>query len=436
MAGYIPVHSDHLSLVNYVVIKTGLKPGLKFGFDQRGDDDSFRRVFPFRRSWIAITVLAIMDAFFTIPAVGTFQQAMAEWAQLDSLFDLVAAVFLSAWLLGWVIAPLIMTTILILMLFGREVLKASPGNVEIFIGIPLLGVTARYDISKVRNLRFEQPPKKSGKSWRGSHLAFDYGANNVAVGSAITEDEVASLRNQLQTASGAKIRHGDALPSEIEIEWKPEKETVAKLSAADPVINREPLSMTSMSTLILVFANLIPVAGSAFLGWNLADVMVLYWAESAVIGFFNVCKMIVIGRWMALLSGTFFIAHFGGFMAVHFLFVYTLFVEPSQNEIASGGDLANVAQLFITLWPALAVLFISHAFSFYSNFLGRQEYQGRTLNAQMSEPYSRIIFMHLVLIFGGGLSMILGGPVLILIIVIALKIYFDVKAHLKQHSGA
>ena len=359
-----------------------------------------------------------MDAIFVIPAVGTFQQAMTEWAKLDSLFDLVAAVFLSAWLLGWVIAPLIMTTILILMLFGREVLKASPGSVDVFIGIPLVGVSARYDVSKMRNLRFEQPPKKSGKSWRGSHLAFDYGANSIAVGSAVTEAEVASLRGQLYQASGTKIRHGDALPNELETEWEPEEEVITQLSSADPVIKSEPLSLTSTSTLILIFANLIPVAGSACWGWNLADVMVLYWAESAVIGFFNICKMIVIGRWLALLTSTFFVAHFGGFMAVHFLFVYTIFVEPTQNEIASGGDLANVTRLFITLWPALAVLFISHAFSFYSNFLGREEYRGRSLNDQMSEPYSRIIFMHMVLIFGGGLSMIHGGPVLILIIVI------------------
>jgi hypothetical protein len=416
------------------LIRQGLKPGLKFGFERPGDDGSFRRVFSFRRSWIAITVLAIMDAIFVIPAVGTFQQAMTEWAKLDSLFDLVAAVFLSAWLLGWVIAPLIMTTILMLMLFGREVLKASPGSVDIFIGIPLVGVSARYDISKMRNLRFEQPPKRSGKSWRGSHLAFDYGANSVAVGSAVTEAEVASLRGQLYQASGTKIRHGDALPNELESEWEPEEEIITQLSSADPVIKSEPLSLTSTSTLILIFANLIPVAGSAFWGWNLADVMVLYWAESAVIGFFNICKMIVIGRWLALLTSTFFVAHFGGFMAVHFLFVYTIFVEPTQNEIAAGGDLANVTRLFITLWPALAVLFISHAFSFYSNFLGREEYRGRSLNEQMSEPYSRIIFMHMVLIFGGGLTMILGGPVLILIIVIALKVYFDVKAHLKQHT--
>ena len=123
-------------------------------------------------------------------------------------------------------------------------------------------------------------------------------------------------------------------------------------------------------------------------------------------------------------------------MAIHFLFIYTLFIKQPQSGDTSSSNLAEVAQLFYVLWPALLALFISHAFSFYRNFLGRQEYLGRTVNDQMSEPYSRIIFMQFVLIFGGGLSMVLGGPVLVLLIVIALKIYFDVKAHLKQHTAS
>ena len=53
----------------------------------------------------------------------------------------------------------------------------------------------------------------------------------------------------------------------------------------------------------------------------------------------------------------------------------------------------------------------------------------------MSEPYSRIIFMHLVLIFGGGLSLVLGEPTPVILGVIALKIFFDIRAHLKQHSA-
>ncbi len=416
------------------MIRKGLRPGFKFGIDLPGDETSFRRVLPFRRSWLAIGILAVMDIVFSIPAVITFQQAISEWGQFDSLFDLVAALFLSAWLLGWVIAPLIMTGILILLLFGREVLKASPGAVEIFIGIPVFGITARYDVSKMRNLRFERPLKNTGTSWRGPHLVFDYGANKVALGSAINDDDLLVIRRQLKAATGKDIRRGDALPSEAEGKWEQDEVLPPEPPLAETVASSEPLTLASPSTLLLIIANLIPVAGSVFLGWNLGDVMVLYWAESAIIGFFNVCKIAVISRWLVLLVGPFFIGHFGGFMAIHFLFLYSIFVKP-QGGMVSGDDLADVTQLFVALWPALAALFISHAFSFYKNFLGRHEYRGRTLNQQMTEPYSRIIFMHLVLILGGGLTIALGGPAPVLILVIGFKIYFDVKAHLKQHAG-
>jgi hypothetical protein len=417
------------------MIRKGLRPGFKFGFDTPGEREDFRRVLPFRRSWIAIAVLAAFDAAFIIPAVITFRQAISEWSSFDSLFDLVLAIFLSAWLLGWVIAPLILTGILLLMLSGRETLKAGPGTVEIFLGISFVGVTASYDVSKMRNLRFEEPPKKSGKAWRGSHLVFDYGANTIAFGSNIRGDEVAELRGQLEFATGAKIRRGNARAEETADKWEPDVEPAPYLPVAATVVSNTPLLLTSPTTLVLIIANLIPVAGSVFLDWNLGDVMLLYWAESAVIGFFNVCKIIVIGRWAALFAGPFFAAHFGGFMAVHFLLIYTIFIEGVHAQGSAGGDLAEVALLFSSLWPALAALFLSHAYSFYANFLARREYRGKTVKDQMSEPYSRIIFMQMVLIFGGGLTMVLGSPVPVLLIMIALKIFFDIKAHLKQHSG-
>jgi hypothetical protein len=425
------------------MIRKGLKPGFRIGIASPAEQNEFRQVLPFRRSWVAIVILAVMDAAFLVPTVLTFQQAMGEWGNLDSLIDLVAAAFLSAWLLGWVIAPLIMTTILVLLLFGREVLKAGPGWLELFVGVPFIGISSRYDVAKMRNLRFEQAPKKSGKSWRGDHLAFDYGANTIAFGSNIDARELTKLKQQLEVATGETIRHGDAEPGEVEAKWKSDDIEARQqtneiesphFAATVSQVDSAPISLTSASTLMLIIANLIPVAGSVFLGWNLADVMVLYWAESAVIGFFNICKIIVIGRWAALFAAPFFAGHFGGFMAVHFLFIYTIFIEGAQSGAAADGQLAEVASLFNRLWPALLALFISHAFSFHTNFLGRKAYQGKTVKDQMSEPYSRIIFMQMILIFGGGLTMALGSPVPVLVIAIALKIFFDVKAHLKQHA--
>ena len=319
--------------------------------DLPGQDDGFRRVLPFRRSWLAIGILAAMDTAFIIPAVLTFQQAVTQWGKSDSLFDLVIAVFLSAWLLGWSIAPLLMTTILIVLLFGREVIKAHPGRVDLFIGLPFLGFTAQYDVARMRNLRSEQPKsesgKKSPKSWRGSHLAFDYGANTVGFGSDISSGEAGELRSQIEMAAGRTIRSGAALPEELEGKWEPKTEIAEDASppapSAIPQVESQALTLASPSTLALIIANLVPVAGTLFLGWNLSHVMVIYWAESAVIGFFTLCKIVVIGRWGALLAGPFFVGHFGGFMAVHFLFIYTIFVKGLDGMNDGADDLGEVA---------------------------------------------------------------------------------------------
>ena len=414
------------------MIRKGVKP--RFVFRMEPAVGAFSKVLPFRRSWVAIIVLAAMDVAFLLPAVFTFRQASGEWSHLDSLFDLVGALFLSAWLLGWSIAPLLMTAVLLMMLFGREVLQAQPGRVDLFVGVPLLSLGAAYESGKMRNLRFERPPPKSGRSWRGGHLAFDYGANTVRFGSGLDGDAALDLSKRIESAAGP-VRRGEAVPAELEPAWEPPESEIPDEPPA-PAAPAEPLTLASPSSILLVVANLIPVAGTLFFGWRLSDVMVLYWAESAVVGFYNLLKIAVIGRWFALLAGPFFLGHFGGFMAVHFLFIYTIFIEGfGKGGSVSSGDLSEVAALFVSLWPALLALFVSHGYSFFANFIGRGEYHKRTVGNQMSEPYGRIVFMHLVLIFGGGLSLALGDPAPVLLIVIALKIVFDLRAHLKQHDA-
>jgi hypothetical protein len=417
------------------MLRKGLKPRFRIGAPIADRSGGYRRTWRFRRSWIAIAVLIVLDAIFGGIAIATFSQVSSEWAQVNSLFDLVGALFLSAWLLGWSMAPLLMTGILVLMLFGREVFIVRRHEIEITVGLPFIGLEATFDISKMRNLRLDDPPKNSGKSWRGKHAAFDYGANSFAFGSDVNGDELIEVRQAIRRESGARVRQGDALPEETDTAWdtkseQPPVDTFTREARSE----MPPVSLASASTLALIVANLVPVAGTLFLGWSLSDVMVLYWAESAVIGLFNIARIIVIGRWTALFAAPFFAGHFGGFMAVHFLFIYTLFVQGPGNFSDGAGDLKEVALLFTSLWPALAALFLSHGFSFFSNFIGRGEYRRRTVGDQMSEPYSRIVFMHLVLIIGGGLSLVIGqtGPVLVGVIV--LKVLFDVRAHLKEHA--
>ncbi|MGD9264540.1 MAG: DUF6498-containing protein [Lysobacterales bacterium] len=414
--------------------REGIRPRLRPALDLPGRDNDYRRVLPFRRSWVAALVLLAFDAVFLVPAITTFQQAARAWSGINGLFDLVGALFLTAWLTGWSIAPLALSTILLLLLFGREVLMLRGDRLVVLVGVPGVGLEMEYAVSAMRNLRFEQPLKKSPKSWRGNHLVFDYGANAVALGSNLDQSDQAETEAAIRAASGRSVRKGEATESELAGEW----EATEPLAAAEPM-RQEALAgeipavtLASPSTLALILANLVPLGGAALLGWDLGVVMVLYWAESAVIGFFNICKIIVIGRWGALLAAPFFAGHFGGFMAVHFLFLWGFFVKGPQDF--SGGDLSEVLEMFRFLWPALAVLFASHALSFFTNFLGRKEYRSRTIQTQMSEPYKRIIFMHMVLIFGGGLTLVLGESTPVLMLAIAVKIWVDVREHLKQRE--
>ena len=411
--------------------RIGIRPGIALHWRGGGEDYPYREAFTLPRHWGAIFVVALLDLVFLVPALLTFREASDLWQQADSLFNLVIALFLTFWLLGWSLAPLLLTAILLMLLFGRESLGAKPGELAIELGLPVVGLRLRYRAQSIRNLRLETPAERSGRSWRGSHAVFDYGANQGAFGIHLPAQSLASIRERIETHTGVTLREGEASAEELTVPAGPAAAPLplAAVPAASPV------SLTSPSSLVLIAANIVPLLGAVFWNWDLGLLMLLYWAESAVIGFFNVCKIAVIGKWMAPGAALFFLGHFGGFMAIHFLFLNALFLQDTGGSGSVDASLREVAELFLGIWPALLALFISHGFSFISNFLGRQEYRQRTMREQMSEPYSRIIFMHMVIIFGGAVSMMLGETAPVIMAVIVLKTGFDLRAHLKQRDN-
>jgi hypothetical protein len=205
---------------------------------------------------------------------------------------------------------------------------------------------------------------------------------------------------------------------------------------ANPLPPAPPFSWKSLSLLSLVAANLVPVIGVTALGWDLGTMMVLYWAESGVIGLFNVLKMLRVGGFAGIPIVVFFLVHFGGFMLVHFVFTYALFVEPAlKTEGAYPVFAPAVADLFLSLWPALLALFISHGISYRVNFVGRREFVGRTLNQQMGQPYARIFIMHIAIILGAA-AMKGGHRLAPLYILIGLKTGVDLWSHWWERKRA
>jgi len=191
---------------------------------------------------------------------------------------------------------------------------------------------------------------------------------------------------------------------------------------------------TSGSSLALMVANLIPLGGVLVLNWDLGEVITLFWAENAVVGFYTILKLAVVARWGALFFGPFFLGHYGGFMAAHFLFIYELFVRGIEQSAPEVQAFTALADLFLPLWPAFLALAASHGISFYANFLKHKEYVGRTAAEQIGEPYKRVMVLHVTIIFGGWVILFLGSPLPALVLLVALKTGVDFAAHRREHT--
>ncbi len=204
------------------------------------------------------------------------------------------------------------------------------------------------------------------------------------------------------------------------------------------------------SLIALLLSNFSIILFVLFFKATTMEILLIYWMESAIIGFYNVLKMAIAG-WssdskensinivMKLFLIPFFIVHYGGFMVGHFIFIMVI------TSINTTGQPSSVlGNLLATLWiiaiPVL-ILLISHGYSFVYNFLLNKEYKNANLQQLKGQPYSRVVVMHLVIILGVIISTVLMAffknltvQTGIVIFFIVAKTIADVKAHIKERK--
>jgi len=207
----------------------------------------------------------------------------------------------------------------------------------------------------------------------------------------------------------------------------------------------------------LLAANTIPLFGVLFLGWNAFYIIILYWTENIIIGFYNILKMVFaavphpVAHLGKLFLIPFFIVHYGGFTAIHGFFVLALFHNDGQGPPMGGMNwpcflvfvqmLFNVIKYMYSVIPpqvrfAVLALFISHGVSFVQNYLIKREYTTAKPDKLMGSPYGRVIVMHITILAGGFLTMTIGSPAPLLVILIGLKTILDVNLHNRSHKKA
>jgi hypothetical protein len=216
------------------------------------------------------------------------------------------------------------------------------------------------------------------------------------------------------------------------------------------------------SAYVLVTANLLPIIIGLYYGWNFVEFLFLYWFETAIIGFFNIFKMILssshplgqaetrldtllsiglketrinqtldtfLSTGLKILMCVFFIFHFGIFMLVHCFFLVGICQE--FKLIASHQEIINI---LLTLKWVVLPLFISHGYSFFTNYLAGGEYKTAKLSVLIQQPYPRIIVMHITLLIGFFIMMMAKCSSVFVVLFVILKTVADLQSHLKERE--
>ena len=190
------------------------------------------------------------------------------------------------------------------------------------------------------------------------------------------------------------------------------------------------------SALVLVAANAIPLVGVLAFHWTIFSVVLLYWCENVVVGAFNVLRIacaqprsvaVNIGKLFLI---PFFTVHYGMFTLVHGIFVLVLFGGRGGASPSPEGFLAALRESRIGL--AVLAIALSHGYSFLHNYLGGGEFRRASPQQLMSQPYSRVVVLHLTILGGGFATMALGAPLAALVVLIALKTAIDYRSHIAE----
>ncbi|MBI5222877.1 hypothetical protein HY990_00490 [Candidatus Micrarchaeota archaeon] len=198
------------------------------------------------------------------------------------------------------------------------------------------------------------------------------------------------------------------------------------------------LSLSDNSGKFLILSNLISLCFAIIFGFDLGSLMWLYLLESILIGFFTFLSLPIIAFrtrnlfaiGLSVFLSFFFLFHYGGF---HFVYLIFLSVLPYFKIKIP------LFEFFLSLLP----LFLSHAYSFFEHVLFSNDPADSQLDigsvaSKFIAPYSRILPMHLTIIFSGFLVVFVGpgelATKLILIVFMVLKIVADLHFHNVKHG--
>lgn len=138
------------------------------------------------------------------------------------------------------------------------------------------------------------------------------------------------------------------------------------------------------------------------------SVVFVYIFETIIIGFFNVVKLFFLcvynqqkggEYWIAFLMIPFFVLHFGCFVGVQTILMYTVFAiyDSNLSTSLSWENYQTILELEGSYLVSISLILL-HLFTFYKTFLVPKKYIDQKASLYFSKPYIRIIIQQLLVI--------------------------------------
>lgn len=198
-------------------------------------------------------------------------------------------------------------------------------------------------------------------------------------------------------------------------------------------------------TWLLIGGNILPLLGVLFLGWDASTLVILYWLETAILGFWLLVRLALSPK--ALLPGVarlagdprqelggiglalFVLAHAGIFMGVHLFILQGVMPGEWSRHLASPA--AFVIEFIVPsgLWIPLLGLFLMRGVMTAAE-LRSGSHPGHVVVGF----YARVVLLQAVILLSGMLALLIGSVIILILLVVCktvVEIYWTaVAAHI------
>ncbi len=229
-------------------------------------------------------------------------------------------------------------------------------------------------------------------------------------------------------------------------------------AAVERVVRLYRRTAASRSALALIVANTVLLVGVVLLGWSLWTVLVLYWVENGIVGLWAIPRILEskgpevslppprrIGfrqpererrerrRYFTAIR---FTAQYGALWLAHGVLVSAILsvygVSATWWPATAAAPGRQVAWLPIGL--VAVFLFLSHGWSFRTNFIDRGEGLRLAPDSAAAVPYWRSTTLQAAVVLGGVAIALVGSPTVLAAILVVLKTALDLLLHLYEHT--